>query len=165
MNGTKAVDFQIDLEAWRRLCSDAVLLAKGEKVEEFTHKMNEGARKYGLNAFVSGDQMRWLAQIADQVPPILRRQGPQAESPTKVAGVPFTQLRQHRCSWPGCHKNVSTAMWGCLEHWRRLPQDMRTTLWKHFEPGQSVATQTPEYVAAFAAIQQWIKENTDAQAS
>jgi hypothetical protein len=157
MSTTTASDFQISLEDWRQLCADAVSLARLEGEQEFAHKMARSAKEYGLRAFVTGPQMSWLARIADRVPPMMKRVQPQVSPATKVAGVPYTQLRQHRCNWPDCSKMVASSMWGCIEHWRRLPQDLRATLWKAFSDMDGPPT--PEYLAAFEAIQEWIRAN------
>lgn len=71
------------------------------------------------------------------------------------------QTRNHHCHWPGCKKQVPPAMWGCREHWFKLPKKIRNEIWRTYKPGQE-KTMTPsiEYLRAAGAAQQWIKENT-----
>lgn len=66
----------------------------------------------------------------------------------------------HRCHWPGCERRVPPAMWGCREHWYRLPRLLRTLIWRTYRPGQE-ADKRPSaaYVEAARRAQQWIKEN------
>ena len=68
------------------------------------------------------------------------------------------QTRDHRCHWPGCTKQVPPAMWGCREHWCKLPLRIRNKIWQAYRIGQEV-TMTPsrEYVAAAREAQDWIK--------
>ena len=63
----------------------------------------------------------------------------------------------HTCHWPGCGKNVPPAMWGCREHWFKLPKPLRDAVWKAYVPGQEI-TKTPsaEYLATAFLVQQWI---------
>lgn len=70
------------------------------------------------------------------------------------------QTRQHHCHWPGCTQSVPPAMWGCKEHWFKLPSRLRVKIWKTYEPGQEV-TRTPskEYIAVAREVQDWIKEH------
>lgn len=71
------------------------------------------------------------------------------------------QTRNHHCHWPGCKKQVPPAMWGCREHWFKLPKKIRNEIWRTYKPGQE-KTMNPsiEYLRAAGAAQQWIKENT-----
>lgn len=72
------------------------------------------------------------------------------------------QTRQHHCHWPGCEKQVPPAMWGCREHWFRLPKYLRDRIWRAYRPGQE-KTMTPsgEYVEAARAVQEWIAKFGD----
>lgn len=71
------------------------------------------------------------------------------------------QTREHHCHWPGCNKQVPPAMWGCKQHWFKLPMALRNRIWATFKPGQEVSmTPSPEYLEAADAVQKWIKENT-----
>lgn len=67
------------------------------------------------------------------------------------------QTRKHHCHWPGCERQVPPAMWGCREHWYRLPEHLRDRIWRTFRPGQE-KDQTPsrDYVEAARAVQEWI---------
>lgn len=63
----------------------------------------------------------------------------------------------HTCHWTGCTKQVAPAMWGCKEHWFRLPRTIRNLIWKTFEPGQEIEkTPSPEYLAAVDLAQKFI---------
>lgn len=71
------------------------------------------------------------------------------------------QTRNHECHWPGCAKQVPPAMWGCREHWYRLPKPLRDRIWKTFRPGQEVSmTPSAEYLAAARDVQAWIARQT-----
>jgi hypothetical protein len=69
-----------------------------------------------------------------------------------------SQTREHSCHWPGCDRQVPPAMWGCRNHWFKLPLDLRQDLWAAYTPGQEKgeADVTPAYFAAAHAIQEWI---------
>lgn len=70
------------------------------------------------------------------------------------------QTRKHHCHWPGCDRQVPPAMWGCRGHWYSLPIDLRSAIWRTFNPGQEVAgTPTRAYVEAAQAVQDWIAKN------
>lgn len=48
-------------------------------------------------------------------------------------------------------------MWGCKEHWFKLPRVLRDAVWKAYRPGQEVTkTPSPEYLAVAALVQGWI---------
>ena len=72
------------------------------------------------------------------------------------------QTREHTCHWPGCGKQVPPAMWGCKQHWFRLPKRLRDWIWRTYEPGQEKgeADVSEDYLEAADAVQQWIKENS-----
>lgn len=69
------------------------------------------------------------------------------------------QTRNHHCHWPGCNRQVPPAMWGCKDHWFKLPNKIRDEIWRTYKPGQE-KTMTPsiEYLRAAGAAQHWIKE-------
>jgi len=49
-------------------------------------------------------------------------------------------------------------MWGCKEHWFKLPKLLRLAIWAAYEPGQEVnMTPSDEYLEAAKAVQEWIK--------
>lgn len=57
----------------------------------------------------------------------------------------------HRCHWPGCEVAVPPAMWGCREHWFRLPRGLRRRIWAAYRPGQEVDKRpSPAYIEAAA---------------
>lgn len=70
------------------------------------------------------------------------------------------QTRPHHCHWPDCPKQVPPAMWGCREHWFRLPRPIRDRIWAAYRPGQEKDFDvSEEYLAAARAAQDWIREN------
>lgn len=73
------------------------------------------------------------------------------------------QTRRHGCHWPGCPQQVPPAMWGCREHWYRLPKHLRDRVWAAYVPGQEDRMDpSGEYVAVAREVQEWIKEHGDA---
>ena len=79
----------------------------------------------------------------------------------KVAHVKQAgQTRDHHCHWPGCTKQVPPAMWGCREHWYKLPANLRNHIWATYRPGQE-NTMTPSraYLDVADQVQRWIKEH------
>ena len=64
---------------------------------------------------------------------------------------------RHTCHWTGCGKAVPAAMWGCKEHWFKLPKPLRDAIWKEYVPGQEI-TKTPSerYLATAFLVQEWI---------
>lgn len=70
------------------------------------------------------------------------------------------QFRSHHCHWPGCGKQVPPAMWGCKEHWFRLPKYLRDKIWAAYHPGQEKTFHVShEYMEAAQEVQDWIEEN------
>lgn len=68
------------------------------------------------------------------------------------------QTRRHHCHWPGCDKQVPPAMWGCKNHWFKLPKHLRDEIWRTFKPGQEAEMNpSARYVMAANAVQHWIK--------
>lgn len=70
---------------------------------------------------------------------------------------------EHTCHWPGCKKEVPPKMWGCKNHWYRLPSYLRARILHTYRPGQEI-TKTPskEYLSAAHDAKEWILENTKA---
>lgn len=69
------------------------------------------------------------------------------------------QTRRHSCHWPGCDKQVPPAMWGCREHWYRLPAELRQLIWEAYRPGQEVDMRPSRaYLEAARAVQEWIEK-------
>lgn len=70
------------------------------------------------------------------------------------------QNRNHECHWPGCTKQVPPAMWGCSQHWFKLPRPLRNKIWAAYRPGQEV-DQRPSraYVEVAQEVLAWIAAN------
>lgn len=67
------------------------------------------------------------------------------------------QSRDHECHWPDCKVQVPSAMWGCKEHWFRLPKTLRDRIWAAYKPGQEERMDpSEEYLAVAKNIQVWI---------
>ena len=48
-------------------------------------------------------------------------------------------------------------MWGCKEHWFKLPTTLRRRIWATYKPGQEITkTPSPAYVEAALAVREWI---------
>lgn len=66
----------------------------------------------------------------------------------------------HACHWPGCGREVPPKLWGCKEHWFRLPATLRRAVWRHYRPGQEIDKRpSPEYIETARLVRQWIEEN------
>lgn len=67
------------------------------------------------------------------------------------------QTRRHACHWPGCERQVPPAMWGCREHWFKLPKPLRDQIWKEYRPGQEIdGRPSARYLATAQLVQMWI---------
>lgn len=65
----------------------------------------------------------------------------------------------HTCHWPECGRAVPPKMWGCKEHWFRLPKYLRDKIWATYKPGQEITkTPSPKYIAAAKEVQAWIAD-------
>lgn len=42
----------------------------------------------------------------------------------------------HTCHATGCDQAVPPKMWGCRRHWFMVPRELRTSIWRHYRPGQ-----------------------------
>ena len=70
------------------------------------------------------------------------------------------QSGDHECHWPSCQRQVPPAMWGCKQHWFRLPGWLRDRIWDTYEIGQEVSmTPSDEYLAVAYDAQEWIAAN------
>ena len=70
------------------------------------------------------------------------------------------QTRDHHCHWSGCGKQVPPAMWGCSQHWFKLPKRLRDLIWSTYRPGQEVnMAPSREYLEAATLVQKWIEEH------
>lgn len=48
-------------------------------------------------------------------------------------------------------------MWGCKDHWFRLPAHLRARIWTEYRPGQEIDKKPSlEYLAVAIAVQEWI---------
>lgn len=55
-------------------------------------------------------------------------------------------------------------MWGCREHWFKLPTKLRSRIWETYKPGQEVTgTPSREYIEVALEVQAWCKERGGAQ--
>ena len=80
---------------------------------------------------------------------------------SKVAHVKRAgQTRWHQCHWIGCKRQVPPAMWGCREHWFKLPKHVRDAIWAAYRIGQEESGEVSEaYLHAARAAEDWIKEH------
>ncbi len=53
----------------------------------------------------------------------------------------------HTCHWPGCTREAPPAMWGCSQHWYRLPAALRTKICRAYRPSQEI-TEDPSTARA-----------------
>ena len=64
----------------------------------------------------------------------------------------------HRCHWPTCNKPVPPKLWGCKDHWFKLPKRLRDRVWETYRPGQEIDKQpSDEYMEVYYEIQAWIE--------
>ncbi len=70
-------------------------------------------------------------------------------------------MTAHRCHWPGCGRDVSQKLWGCKEHFYRLPARLRALISRTYAPGQD-ETKTPSaaYLEVAREVQRWIAQST-----
>lgn len=67
----------------------------------------------------------------------------------------------HTCHWPECKKAVPPTMWGCKEHWFKLPQYLRNEIWANYRPGQEIDKRPSDrYIKTAKKVQKWIKDTT-----
>ena len=63
---------------------------------------------------------------------------------------------KHTCHYPGCEKEVPPKMWGCKEHWFRLPKQLRDAVWSTYRPGQEIdKNPSSEYLSVANQVQLW----------
>lgn len=70
-----------------------------------------------------------------------------------------TMHRTHECPWPGCTERVPRYLWGCKEHWKLLPRELRRRCNHAWRFGPAV-----EHMEALEAIDEWIAEHSGAGA-
>lgn len=72
------------------------------------------------------------------------------------------QTREHTCHWPGCTRQVPPAMWGCREHWFRLPKRLRDKIWAAYRPGQEIDMRPSQaYLDAAQEVDDWIRQQDE----
>jgi hypothetical protein len=85
-----------------------------------------------------------------------------APRPARPDPKPVQAPAQARlCLWPGCKVEVQPKLWGCKDHWCRLPQHLRTRILATYRAGQESNRLliTRAYVEAAGAAQEWIKRH------
>lgn len=74
------------------------------------------------------------------------------------------QSRDHTCHWPGCERQVPPAMWGCKEHWFKLPSDLRGRIWRAYRVGQEEdGRPSRAYLDVAREAQEWIAKHLPRQ--
>lgn len=69
----------------------------------------------------------------------------------------------HTCHWPGCQKKVNPAFWGCNEHWKRLPKNLRDNIWATYRPGQeNDKNPSPRYLEVAKEVDEWCRSQVSA---
>ncbi|WP_233866699.1 hypothetical protein [Paraburkholderia adhaesiva] len=72
----------------------------------------------------------------------------------------------HRCPWPGCRTAVPSTMWGCPQHWRALPNDLRAWIGRAYRYGQMTGSHPNQsWRDAHTAALAWIAQHADRQQS
>lgn len=55
---------------------------------------------------------------------------------------------------------MPAALWGCREHWYKLPLALRNKIWASFRPGQEESkTPSRAYVDAAREVREWIERS------
>jgi hypothetical protein len=71
-----------------------------------------------------------------------------------------SQTRLHLCHWPGCNRQVPTAKWGCVQHWFKLPPNLRARIWRAYKIRQEDSGRPSEaYLVVAREAQDWIKRH------
>jgi hypothetical protein len=82
-----------------------------------------------------------------------------SDIPMAVDNLPCDETACHEMGGRryAVHSPVPPAMWGCREHWFKLPKPLRDAIWREYVPGQEI-TKTPSqrYIATAAIVQAWI---------
>lgn len=50
---------------------------------------------------------------------------------------------------------IPTYLWGCRDHWFRLPKSIRTGIRENYQPGR---TPSPQYWEALMAAARWVRD-------
>ena len=67
-------------------------------------------------------------------------------------------MSEHTCHWPTCTTPVPPRLWGCREHWFKLPKDIRDAIWNAYEVGQEVRKDpSAAYLEAVFRAEKWAK--------
>jgi hypothetical protein len=54
-------------------------------------------------------------------------------------------------------------MWGCREHWFKLPKALRDRVWEAYEPGQEIRMDaSDDYLNVAYEVEEWIAHQQDA---
>lgn len=63
---------------------------------------------------------------------------------------------KHLCHFPGCRRAVPPRLWGCLPHWRLLPDEIKHRITRAYVKGQEIRKDpSAEYVAAAQEARAW----------
>lgn len=60
---------------------------------------------------------------------------------------------------PRCGTKIRPGLVGCKGCWYALPEDIRTRINQHFQPGQTALTASPEYREAYLEALAWFREH------
>ena len=53
----------------------------------------------------------------------------------------------HTCHAKGCTVEVPPKLLMCLRHWRMVPKEIQSAVWRHYRPGQEIDKKpTAEYL-------------------
>lgn len=67
------------------------------------------------------------------------------------------ETHDHNCARPGCPATVRKGSLACYKDWNKLPRDIQREVYRHYVPGQTIDTATPEYMTALKrALDFWI---------
>lgn len=70
------------------------------------------------------------------------------------------KMGKRLCGWYGCGVEVDAKLWGCRDHWFKLPPDIRRRIMAHYRDGQEVGKVPPshEYMSAITDAARWIRD-------
>lgn len=60
----------------------------------------------------------------------------------------MTGTGRHRCPASRCPRAVRDEYLMCGEHWRKVPREIQHKVWRAYQPRQSIATASREYLEA-----------------
>ncbi len=65
---------------------------------------------------------------------------------------------KRRCAWPSCTAMVPASLWGCRDHWFKLPHSIRQKIVAHYRPGQELRGDASRmYLEAITEATRWIR--------